>query len=61
MDFIVPLKDNSRMIDYSLGIEKSFPYNGRGINSSRKKISDLNLYMFEDTMLRYEKNQISYP
>ncbi len=49
------------MIDYSLGIEKSFPYNGRGINSSRKKISDLNLYMFEDTMLRYEKNQISYP
>ena len=55
MDFIVPLKDNSRMIDYSLGIEKSFPYNGRGINSSRKRIGDLILYMFEDTMLRYEE------
>ena len=53
MDLIVPFKDNSKIIDYSLGIKKSFPCNGRGINSSRKRIGDLILYVFEDTMLRY--------
>lgn len=55
MDFILPLKDTSRMIDYSFGIEKSFIYDGRGINASRNRIGDLILYMFEDTMLRYEE------
>ncbi len=55
MDFIVPLKSNSKMIDYSLSIEKSFLYNDRGINASRKRIGNLTLYMFEDTMLRSEQ------
>lgn len=55
MGFIVPLKSNSTITDYHLGIEKSFSYNNRGINASRKRIGEEILYMFEDTMLRYEQ------
>ena len=53
--YIIPLKSNSTLIDYSLVVEKSFSFNGRGINASRKKTGEGFLYMFEDTMLRYEQ------
>ena len=53
--YIIPLKSNSTLIDYSLKVEKSFSFNGRGINASRKKTVEGFLYMFEDTMLRYEQ------
>ena len=53
--YIIPLKSNSLLIDRSLKVEKSFSFNGRGINASRKKTGEGILYMFEDTMLRYEQ------
>lgn len=53
--FIIPLKSNSSIADYSLGIHRSFTYNGRGINASKKKVDHGILYMFEDTMLRYDQ------
>ena len=53
--YIIPLKSNSLLIDYSLKVEKSFSFNGRGINASRKETDEGYLYMFEDTMLRYEQ------
>ena len=52
--YIIPLKSNS-LVDYSLEVEKSFSYNGRVINASRKPAKEGILYMFEDTMLRYEQ------
>ncbi len=55
MGFIVPLRSDSKVIDYHLGIERSFSYNGRGINASSKRIGKEILYVFEDTMLRYEQ------
>ena len=53
--YIIPLKSSSTVADYSLEVEKSFSFNGRGINASRKKTDDAFLYMFEDTMLRSEQ------
>ena len=53
--YIIPLKSNSLLADYSLEVEKSFSFNGRGINVSRKNTEQGFLYMFEDTMLRYEQ------
>ena len=53
--YIIPLKSNSTLIDYPLVVEKSFSFNGRRINASRKKTGEGFLYMFEDTILRYEQ------
>lgn len=53
--FIIPLKSNSTIADYSLAIEMSFPFNGRGINASKKRVDHGFLYMFEDTMLRSDQ------
>ena len=53
--YIIPLKSNSTQIDYSLKVEKSFSFNGRGINAFRKETDEGYLYMFEDTMLRYKQ------
>ena len=53
--YIIPLKSDSTLIDYSLQIEKSFSFNDRGINASRKSTKDGIIYMFEDTMLRSEQ------
>ena len=50
--YIIPLKSNSLLIDYSMKVEKSFSFNGGWINASRKETDEGYLYMFEDTMLR---------
>ena len=54
-EYIIPLRNNSILIDYSLRIEKSFSFNGRGINASKKSTDSGFLYMYEDTLLRYEQ------
>lgn len=53
--YIIPLRSNSLLADYSLEVDKSFSFNGRGISASRKNTEQGFLYMFEDTMLRYEQ------
>ena len=53
--FIVAIKRNFKIIDYSMKLDKSFIYRDRGINSGKKQIEGKFLYMYEDAMMRAEE------
>ncbi len=53
--FIVAIKRNFKIIDYSMKLGKSFIYRDRGINSGKKQIEGKFLYMYEDAMMRAEE------
>ncbi len=55
IDYIIPLKRNLKVIDYSIKLDRSFVYMDRGINSGKQKTSYGTLYVYEDTKLRYEE------
>ena len=50
--FIVAIKRNFRIIDYTMKLDRSFIYRDRGINSGKKETGGKFLYMYEDTMMR---------
>ena len=53
--FIVAIKRNFRIIDYSMKLDRSFIYRDRGINSGKKETGGKFLYMYEDAMMRAEE------
>jgi hypothetical protein len=55
MKYIQPLRRNSRIIDYSINMDGSFTYRGRGIRYGTVKYSNYSLYIYEDARLRGEE------
>ncbi len=55
MKYIQPLRRNSKLIDYSIGMKGSFTYRGRGIMYGFIKYSNYSLYVYEDARLRGEE------
>ncbi len=53
--FIVTIKRNFKIIDYSMKLDKSFIYRDRGINSGKKQIEWKFMYIYEDAMMRAEE------
>lgn len=53
--FIMPLKRNFNIINYSLKLDKMFAYRERGIKYGTLKTEFGNLHVFEDTKMRYEE------
>jgi len=54
--YILPLKRNSKMIDYEMKMGGSFTYEGRGIKWGKKSIEGGRyLYLYEDVKLRGEE------
>ncbi|EQD29094.1 transposase [mine drainage metagenome] len=53
--FIVAIKSNFKIIDYSMKLDKSFIYRDRGINSGKKQVDGKFVYMYEDTMMRVDE------
>jgi transposase len=56
--YIMPLKRNFRIIDYSLELGEVFTYRGRGIRCGRKRTPLGYLYLFEDPKLRGEEESL---
>lgn len=56
MSFVLPLKRNFKVIDYSLELNEFFVYRKRSIKGGKKKLEgDVFLYLFEDVKLRSEE------
>ena len=55
MRYIQPLRRNSKIIDYSINMEGSFTYRGRGIRYGSIKYGNYTLYIYEDARLRGEE------
>lgn len=53
--FIIPLKRNSRLINYTLKKNQSFIYRNRGIHWARTRVRSAFLYVYEDVKLRAEE------
>ena len=53
--FIMAIKRNFKIIDYSVKLDISFIYRDLGINSGKKEIEEKFLYMYEDTMMRADE------
>lgn len=53
--FIVAIRRDFDIIDYSMPLGRSFIYHNRGINSGKKAIDNRILYMFEDLSLKAEE------
>ncbi len=62
IDFIIALRRNMNIIDYTINMDKNFIYHDRGINSGVKETSYGYLYIFEDVMMRADEETtfISY-
>ena len=56
MRFIMPLRRNQDMIDYSMNLNSSFVYRDRGIRSGFINRNGLRIYMFQDQMLMAEES-----
>ena len=56
MKFIMPLRRNQDMIDYSMDLNSSFVYRDRGIRSGFLNRNGLRIYMFQDQMLMAEES-----
>lgn len=56
VSFIMPLKRNSKVIDYSMKLDKLLVYRERGIKCGKVETSDGKfLYLFEDVKMRSEE------
>lgn len=53
--YVMPLKRNFRIVDYSLKLEEMFTYRKRGIKCGVKQTGLGNLHLFEDPTLRGEE------
>jgi len=53
--YVMPLKRNFKMVDYSLELGEMFTYRDRGIKCGVKRTPLGNLYLFEDPKLRGEE------
>jgi len=56
MKFIMPLRRNEEMIDYSINLRSSFVYRDRGIRSGFLNRDSYRIYMFQDQMLMAEES-----
>jgi len=56
--YIMPLKRNFRIIDYSLELGEVFTYRRRGIRCGRKRTPLGYLYFFENPKLRGEEESL---
>ena len=56
MRFIMPLRRNQDVIDYSMDLNSSFVHMGRGIRSGFLNRNGLRIYMFQDQMLMAEES-----
>jgi transposase len=55
MSFVLPLRRNFTIIDYSVAFTGSFTFNDRGINWAKSSVEGKFLYLFEDVKLRAEE------
>ena len=56
--FITPLRRNSQLVDYSLGMKDYFMFRERAIRYSVVKRENFNLHLYEDILMRaYEENE----
>jgi len=55
MSFVLPLKRNFKVIDYSMELNEFFVYRKRSVKWGKKKLDDVFLYLFEDVKLRSEE------
>jgi len=55
MSFVLPLKRNFKVIDYSMELNEFFVYRKRSIKWGKKKLDEAFLYLFEDVKLRSEE------
>ncbi len=56
MKFVMPLRRNQDMIDYSMDLRSSFVYRDRGIRSGFINRNGFRIYMFQDQMLMAEES-----
>ncbi|QRF76063.1 Transposase [Thermoplasmatales archaeon] len=56
MKFIMPLRRNQEMIDYTMEMRSSFVYRDRGIRSGFLNRDSYRIYMFQDQMLMAEES-----
>ena len=56
MKFVMPLRRNHDMIDYSMDLRSSFVYRDRGIRSGFINRNGFRIYMFQDQMLMAEES-----
>lgn len=59
LDFIIPLRRNSKLIDYRKPLTKVFEYNGRIIKCSKQRVGDFIIYLYRDLHLKSEE-EIEY-
>ena len=52
---IVAIRRNFSIVDFNMGLDRSFIFRNRGINAGMKDLGDRILYMYEDTSLRAEE------
>ncbi|MCL4344728.1 MAG: transposase [Nitrososphaerota archaeon] len=55
INFVQPLRRNSKLIDYSLPMDSMFVYHHRGIRWGKKAVNSMFLYLFEDVKLKGEE------
>ena len=60
INFIIPLRRNSRAIDYSKHLRKVFVFRGRAIKCTRYSYENFYVYLFEDILLRAEEENEFY-
>lgn len=53
--FIMPLRRNYKIIDYSIGFKSSFMYRDKGIPCTSYKYGKYNVYIFQDQLLMSEE------
>ena len=56
MDFVIPLKRNSGLIDYGMNLASSFMYRDRGILCGFRKHDNYRIYMYQDQSLMAEES-----
>ena len=56
MDFVMPLKRNSELIDYGMDMTSSFMYRDRGILCGFRKHGNCRIYMYQDQSLMAEES-----
>lgn len=55
VSYVLPLKRNFKIIDYSMKLGNLFVYRERGIKWNKKRVKGMFLYLFEDVKLRSEE------
>ena len=56
MDFVMPLRRNSDLIDYGMDLTSSFMYHDRGILCGFRKHRNYRIYLYQDQSLMAEES-----